>query len=293
ISRNFDVSIKEIEDYVKNSKENGFGFVKILSIKSQKIFKEIDSLCKKYDMPMGGHFPRLASGNNLSEDVFFNSNYNSIEHLGGLVGEPTLLDSRINSIKKNNIYICPTLSWYFIGSGQYSYEELPKLTGMEYIPKATMQEWLDKTKQYRDKIGVDAYKEEVKKELNEIQEKYKVIARLQKEGVKMLLSPDASSKYMISGCNMITEMELLKNANLSNFEILQMATTNFADFYKENNGKIEVGKDADFIVLDKNPLENIETLKNINGLYFNQKYLSDKDLQKLKNNLLKTTLSQK
>lgn len=286
ISRNLDLTKDQLETFVKTSKEKGFGFIKILSIKNQDFFMQLDSLCKKYSMPLGGHFPKLASGNGLKEEVFFNSNFKSIEHLGGLVGEPTFLESRIQAIKKNNIFICPTLSWYSIGSGQFTYEELRKLSGMEYVAKATLQEWIDKTKQYREKIGDKAYKEEVAKEMKDLDEKYLVINRLQKEGIKMILSPDASSKYMMTGCNMITEMELLKNANLTNFEILQMATTNFAQFYNEDNGNLKIGNNADFIILEKNPLENLESLKNIKGLYFNSNYLSSETLMEVKANLL-------
>ena len=288
ISRNLEASTAQLEEFVKAVKDNNYGFIKILSIKNQEIFTQLDSLCKKYDVPFGGHFPRLAMGNSLNEDVFFNSNYKSIEHLGGLVGEPNLFESRIQAIKKNDIYICPTLLWYSTGSGQYSYEQLEKLPGMEFVSKETMQEWIEKTKIYREKIGEQAYKDEVAKELKDLEEKHQVIARLQKEGIKMLLSPDASSKYMMTGCNMVNEMELLKNANLSNFEILQMATVNFATFHKEYNGVIKVNKPADFIILDQNPLEDLQTLKNIKGVYFNFNYLDTKALEDMKNKWLAT-----
>ena len=288
ISRNLEASTAQLEEFVKAVKDNNYGFIKILSIKNQEIFTQLDSLCKKYDVPLGGHFPRLAMGNSLNEDVFFNSNYKSIEHLGGLVGEPNLFESRIQAIKKNDIYICPTLLWYSTGSGQYSYEQLEKLPGMEFVSKETMQEWIEKTKIYREKIGEQAYKDEVAKELKDLEEKYQVIARLQKEGIKMLLSPDASSKYMMTGCNMIYEMELLKNANLSNFEILQMATVNFATFHKEYNGVVKVDKPADFIILDQNPLEDLQTLRNVKGVFFNNNYIDNKALEEIKKNLLAT-----
>jgi hypothetical protein len=286
INRNMEVSLDKLDAFVKASKDNGFSFVKVMSIKSQDMFVKLDSLCKKYDIALGGHFPRIAMGNALNEDVFFNSNYKSIEHLGGLVGEPNLFESRLQAIKKNNIFICPTLLWYSIGSGQNSYEELQKLPGMEYVSKSTIQEWIEKTKEYRDKIGEQAYKEEVAKELKDLDDKYQVINRLQKEGIKMLLSPDASSKFMMTGCNMISEMELLQNAKLSNYQILQMATTNYAQFFNENNGVLKVDNDADFIILEDNPLENIQTLKNVKGLYFNSNYLSEEKLMEMKANLL-------
>lgn len=156
ISRSYDLTAEQIESFVKATKERGFDFIKILSIKNQDIFNKLNEICVKYNIPLGGHFPRLASGNTLDEATFFNSNYTSIEHLGGLVGEPNMFESRIEAIKKHNMFICPTLSWYSIGSGQHSHDELQKLPGMEYVSNETMQEWLEKTKQYREKLGEQA-----------------------------------------------------------------------------------------------------------------------------------------
>lgn len=287
ITRGYDLTPEQIENFVKATKDYGFDFIKILSIKSQDIFILLDEACKKHNITLGGHFPKLASGNAINENIFFNSNYKSIEHLGGLVNEPELFDSRIENIKKNDIYICPTLLWYSIGSGQYDYDTLLQLNGMEHVSNQTMTDWIAKTKEYRNKLGEQAYKEEVSKELKELEEKYQIVTKLQKEGVKMLLSPDASSKYMMTGFNIIDEMELLKNAKLSNAEILQMATINFAAFFNEEYGKIEVNKPADFILLDENPLENLRTLKKIKGIYFNNNYLNENDIARIKEQISK------
>jgi imidazolonepropionase-like amidohydrolase len=81
-------------------------------------------------------------------------------------------------------------------------------------------------------------------------------------------------------------MELLKNAELNNFEILKMATVNFANFFNENYGTIEEGKDADFIILNDNPLENIDALKTIEGVFFNENYLDKNSLNRLTETIL-------
>jgi hypothetical protein len=283
IYRNYDLSLEQIEGFVKISKEKGFDFIKILSIKSQSMFVQMDSICKKYNMPIGGHYPKLASGNEINEAILFNSNFTSFEHLGGLAGEDiTTLDKRIQLLKDKKIVICPTLSWYSIGSGRYTIEESRTLPGMDFVSKATMEEWIDGTKKYREKMGDVAYKAEVVSELKSLDEKYQIIKKLNDAGVPMILSPDASSKYMVAGFSMLGEMELLKNANLSNYEILKMTTVNFADFFKEDYGTIEINKNADFMLLDKNPLEDLQTLKNIKAVYFNNQFVDTKALETMR-----------
>lgn len=287
ISRGHDLSSVEIEDFVKAAKKHNIDFIKILSIKSQSTFKQLDSICAKYEIPLAGHYPRLASGNELNEAVVFNSNYTSFEHLGGLAGEnDETITKRISILKQNNITICPTLSWYSIGSGRYTIEESRNMPGMEFVSKAKMDEWIQGTNNYREKIGATAYEEEVVNELKALDQKYKIIKQLNEAGVQMLLSPDASSKYMIAGFSVLGEMDLLKNAQLSNFEILKMATVNFAHFFKENYGTIEVGKDADFLLLNSNPLEDLNVLKNIEGVYYNQHFLDKNTLTAMRKGLL-------
>jgi hypothetical protein len=279
ISRKYDFNSEELEAYVDRAKD--FDFIKILSIKDETLFKELDSLCKVNNITIGGHFP-----NNISDDLLFKSNYKSFEHLGGLTEQSELTENRIQEISKKDIFICPTLSWYSIGSGRYTFDELRKQPGMKYFSKEVIDDWILKTKQYRDKLGYKAYKEEVAIELKKLENKYQIIKKLNKIGVKMLLSPDSSSKYIVPGFGVVGEMELLKNADLSNFEILKMATVNFADFFNKDYGTIEEGKDADFIILNNNPLDNIDALKTIDALFFNNNYLDKDTLNELSKSIL-------
>jgi hypothetical protein len=286
ISRNYDLTSDQIEGFVKNAKEKGFDFMKILSIKNQDIFTQLDAACKKYNLPIGGHFP-----SNVPDSLIFKSKYTSFEHLGGLANvSPEFLENRLQKIKINKTFLCPTLSWYSIGSGRYSYEELRNQPGMEFVPKETIEDWIEKTKQYREKLGDQAYKEEVASELKALEEKYQIIKKAHDLGISMLLSPDSSSKYMISGFSVLGEMELLKNAQLSNYDILKMATTNFAIFFNDHNyGIIEEGKGADFILLNNNPLKDLSALKEVQGLYYNNHFLDAKKLEAMRLKLLPTS----
>lgn len=278
IYKNYTFTKDKLNDYVENAKK--FDFIKILSIKDENTFMALNKACEEKNVSLGGHFPH-----NISDSILFNSNYKSFEHLGGLTDDKRI-ESRIKNIKEKDIYICPTLSWYDVGSGRYTYKQLKNRAGMEYIPNETMEDWLKKTKSYRNKLGKEKYKKEVKTEVSKLKHKYKVINRLHKSGIKMILSPDSSAKYMITGFGILDEMMLLKNTDLNNFEILKMTTSNFSDLFNGNYGVIEKGKNADFLILDKNPLKNLKNLKHLNGIFYNNYLINKTDLDRLSKSIM-------
>lgn len=62
------------------------------------------------------------------------------------------------------------------------------------------------------------------------------------------------------------EMELLARLNIPNMDILKIATINSARCVgvEKDYGSIEVGKQADLVCLEENPLENISNVRKIN-----------------------------
>lgn len=286
IRRNYEFTTDELEQFVKAAKDYNFDFIKILSIKNPEALIELDQLVKKYNLQLGGHFPDNPKGVRFTDEVIFNTGFKSIEHLGGLINEPASFENRIKNIKKNNIFICPTMQWYAVGYGQYDIDEMLQQNGMQFIPEEIKKDWAEKSKIYRDKLGKQGFEEERNAYAQEMQERFKVTKKLNDKGVRLLLSPDSSSKFIVPGFGMFEEMKLYHKAGLSNFDILKSATSNFSLLFNENYGTIEVGKDADFILLNSNPLEKISAFESIDGLFFNNQYLDDAFLENIADSIL-------
>lgn len=178
------------------------------------------------------------------------------------------------------------MQWYAIGYGQYGIDEMLNQRGMQYIPTDIKTDWAEKSKIYRGKLGKDGFEQEKAEYALEMQERFNVVKRLNDEGVKLLLSPDASSKFIVPGFGMLEEMKLYQKAGLSNFDILRSATTNFALLFNENYGTIETGKDADFMLLSQNPLIDLKALENVNAVFYNNKYLDQKQLNEIAKSVL-------
>jgi imidazolonepropionase-like amidohydrolase len=70
---------------------------------------------------------------------------------------------------------------------------------------------------------------------------------------------------------------------LTPFAALQTATINPATHLGINNrtGTIEVGKEADLLLLDKNPLDDIKNTRTINGVFAGGKWYDKKAIDQM------------
>jgi imidazolonepropionase-like amidohydrolase len=88
-------------------------------------------------------------------------------------------------------------------------------------------------------------------------------------GLKLITGSDSSwGDYQLG--NTIYETELLVEAGMSNMQGVLSVTSHAAQALGVDNvvGTLEVGKEADIIVIDGNPLENINDLWNVADVFF-------------------------
>ncbi|MCE7991571.1 MAG: amidohydrolase family protein [Roseivirga sp.] len=111
-------------------------------------------------------------------------------------------------------------------------------------------------------------------------------------GIPLVIGTDSPTVLGVAGFSMHREFEVLSDMGINNYEILKMATSNAGDFIRSqlfsplDFGKIAVGFRADLMVLDQNPLENLENLKRpagvmLRGNWYTRDYF-DQELEKLR-----------
>jgi imidazolonepropionase-like amidohydrolase len=98
-----------------------------------------------------------------------------------------------------------------------------------------------------------------------------LVLRMHQRGVLLTVGSDVASPWVIPGVGWHQELELLESAGLTPAEVLQMATINGARALglSSDIGTVEAGKRADLVVLDANPLDEINNTRRIRWVIHN------------------------
>lgn len=124
-----------------------------------------------------------------------------------------------------------------------------------------------------DSIEQNAYTKLITSELNTIEPLY------YQNGAKYLAGSGTDVWGTMPGISLHTELQLLhKKIGLTKRETIAAATTNFEKAYGWKNGAIKKGYQANILILNKNPLEDLENLKVIETIILNGKIIAPKTL---------------
>jgi imidazolonepropionase-like amidohydrolase len=155
-----------------------------------------------------------------------------------------------------------------------------------YLPEYVLEIWNQKLNPYtKSQIDNFANSSRVRYlfELN-------LIGKMNEKGVKFLAGTDFPNPYVFPGFSLHDELSLMVKGGMPILDALRTATINPAKFMNKADdfGSVEVGKIASLILLNKNPLEDIENSTSIEtviirGKVYNRKAL-DLMLEKAKSN---------
>jgi imidazolonepropionase-like amidohydrolase len=102
-----------------------------------------------------------------------------------------------------------------------------------------------------------------------------IVGKMNAGGVPIMAGTDAAAPNVFPGFSLHADMAYLVQAGLTPMEALQAATLKPAEFLgrRAGQGTIEVGKRADLVLLDANPLDDIHNTQKIHAVIINGRLL--------------------
>jgi len=107
------------------------------------------------------------------------------------------------------------------------------------------------------------------------------VAELDRAGAKVMAGTDTPVLQLVPGRSLLREIALFVEGGISNLRALQCATLLPAEFLgrQDRIGTVEVGKVADLLLLNADPLADIAALRRQAGVMAAGRWLSTEALQ--------------
>jgi len=257
----------------------GYQFIKVYDHLSPEVYAAITTEAERHALPVVGHVPYA-----VGLDMVIASNQHSIEHLTGfvdseaaalLVPEDQLMDYA-RQIADAGIWNCPTLVLYTRVLPATELTTLQNQPEMRYMPRWLRALWPFFTSQIRAELRYtgDDYPDAI----NRVN--FQVMAALHDAGARFIAGTDTDNPFLIPGFSLHDELEVMVDAGLSPYEVLQAATVNAADALGAPGefGAITPGQRADLVLLSDNPLVDITNIRLQEGVMLRGKWFNRQQL---------------
>jgi hypothetical protein len=155
-----------------------------------------------------------------------------------------------------------------------SVSDLANRPEMHYMPRATVDRWIEAKESQLNERG---FSPEIGAQAIEIRRR--IILALHEAGAGLLLGSDAPQIFNVPGFSLHHELGFLVAAGLTPFEALQTGTTAAAEFLGTNTGVVAIGKEADLVLLDANPLIDIENSRRVHGVMLRGDWIPYPEIQ--------------
>jgi imidazolonepropionase-like amidohydrolase len=254
-------------------------------VERDSYFALIDE-AKRQGLPVGGHIPMTVT----PEEATY-SGQTTIEHI------ETLFEGTLSAGKKEDEL--PAVIDRFLSSGGADslFARFVK-NNTAFTPDIAMWQWTikaldpaappDSLSRYVARSARNEFKnqhaspEELRNLKLTFPKLLQVVGRMHRAGVVLLAGTDIAGPR-IPGFSLHNELSMLVAAGLTPAQSLQAATLNPAIVLKKTNdfGSVEVGKMANLVLLDANPMENIDNTRRISSVVLRGKVFNRKQLDKL------------
>lgn len=292
---------QDAREAVRKSKAAGYDFIKVTTFIKPEVYEAAVDEAAKQNIRVVGHADSRFVGverawkakqqiehldgymelllrddapmkGSVSDLYIYNpENWKSFDY----IDESKILEVARKTVAANP-YVNPTHHFMRNSFGRLRTEdEIRKQPDFPFYPAKVQQQWLDFYKKNRFINTVP-----LEKRARWIKLREQLIKAIYDAGGRIMTGSDTPEFLWLYGFGMHHELKALKDAGLSNYAVLEAATKNPSLFLgtMARVGTIEKGKQADLILLNANPLDDISATENRAGVMLKGKWHRQQEL---------------
>jgi imidazolonepropionase-like amidohydrolase len=282
----------EARQAVRDTKAMGGDFAKVYNLLPRDLYLAIADEAKKLRIPFAGHVPNAVSVREAS-DV----GQRSVEHLIGIALAVSNREEELRRqlvaggdafnrgqfdralyasfdeakaaalfarFRQNGTWQSPTLIVLRNTSNLFD-PAFASDVRLKYMPASVKRQWDASARRPKPTADDIAFYQ------RNFARQRQLVGAMSRAGTPIVAGTDTVNPYVFAGFSLHDELALLVDAGLSPMQAIQAATINVARLVGRDNelGAVAPGKLADLVLLDANPLSNIENTKRINAVLSN------------------------
>jgi imidazolonepropionase-like amidohydrolase len=291
-------SPRQAADMVREQRAAGYDFLKIHPGLTRAEFEAIAETANALGIRFAGHVPTDV-GVPLAQEL----GISTIDHLDGYmqqlipphedptggvggffgvslarIADADLIAPLASATAEAGVWNVPTQSLFEHVVGVDEPQAMRNRSEMRYMPEATVQQWVDAKRDIVNGVDFDRAVADRAIELRR-----RLILELHRHGASLLLGSDSPQIFNVPGFSIHRELEFLVLAGLTPYEALATGTVNAARWFgrEDELGSIAVGKQADLVLLNDNPLREIGNSRRVHGVMLRGRWLDRAELDRL------------
>jgi hypothetical protein len=276
---------EEARRIVEEQSKAGYDSIKIYVRISNEAYPVLVDTARRHNMLVVGHIPRGPGLEGVlkahqaiahAEEYIYSFFHDNID-------DESRIPEAASATRTADVPVILTLVAYDHILRQA--EDLPaflKRPEIQYLAPWTRQTWGPGVNDYRLRFGTAEKQEYLRKSLAF---QKVLIKALHKAGVHILVGTDSMNPGVVPGYSVHEELHNLVELGFTPFEAIQAATIYPAQFFKDppEFGAVAVGKRADLLLVDGDPLRDVTVLARPLGVMAAGRWLTSDQLSAMRN----------
>jgi hypothetical protein len=267
-------------EMVRAQKAAGWDLLKVHPGLTRAEYDAMARTAAEVGIRFGGHVPEevgLMHALRMGQETFDHVD-GYVEFVGGAEGpiDPAKLDSAVRMTREAGAWVVPTMALWEVLYATLDLDSLQAFPELRYASPQQVTAWVNSFNRRRGSPQFD-----MATSRRTIEARQQVLAALHRGGAGILMGTDAPQEFSVPGFSLHREFPRMRAAGMSPFDILVTGTRNVGHYFQRNDafGTVAVGRRADLLLLDADPLADVANLQRIAGVMARGRWMPREEIQ--------------